>query len=107
MKTFILGLDGATFDQLNPLIDEGFLPNIKEMCDEFTHGSLETVFPPVTAPAWLALATGLNPGKTGVFDYINKTSTKSETMLPISSASYKNRALWNMVRLDRYSIMNL
>jgi len=102
MKTFILGLDGATFDQLNPLIDEGFLPNIKEMCDEFTHGSLETVFPPVTAPAWLALATGLNPGKTGVFDYINKSSDNSEAMLPISSTSYKNRALWNYLNKNGY-----
>ena len=71
MKVFVLGLDGATFDQLNPLMNEGYLPNIKSMCEQSAYGPLETVFPPVTAPAWLSMASGLNPGKTGVFDYIN------------------------------------
>ena len=74
MKLLIVGIDGATFDCLNPLMDEGVIPNIKEMCAQWTSGPLHTIFPPVTAPAWLALATGLNPGKTGVFDYINKIS---------------------------------
>ena len=32
MKLFVLGLDGATFDCLNPLMEEGILPNITDMC---------------------------------------------------------------------------
>ena len=95
MKVFVLGLDGATFDQLNPLIDEGFLPNIKSMCEQSSYGPLETVFPPVTAPAWLSMATGLNPGTTGVFDYINRVRPDSNQVAPISSVHYEKRAIWD------------
>lgn len=95
MKVFVLGLDGTTFDQLNPLMDEGILPNLKDICDNYVHGELESIIPPVTGPAWLALATGLNPGKTGVFDYINKFSEESEEVTPVSPRYYKNRAIWD------------
>lgn len=104
MKTFVLGLDGATFDQLDPLMDEGLLPTIKSMCEEFAHGPLETVFPPVTAPAWLSMATGLNPGKTGVFDYINRVSPDGALISPISSAAYEKRAIWNYLNNNGYTV---
>ena len=104
MKVFILGLDGATFDCLNPLMEEGVIPNIKELCDNWASGPLQTIFPPVTAPAWLALATGLNPGKTGVFDYINKKSPEGYKMVPISSAYYEKRAIWDLLGKKKYNV---
>jgi predicted AlkP superfamily phosphohydrolase/phosphomutase len=94
MKVFVLGLDGATFNCLNPLMEEGVIPTIKKICSNGAYGPLKTIFPPVTAPAWLAIATGLNPGKTGVFDYINKTKPNDDNMVPISSAYYDKRAIW-------------
>lgn len=102
MKLFVLGLDGATFDCLNPLMEEGIIPNIADMCARWASGPLQTIFPPVTAPAWLALATGLNPGKTGVFDYINKVSTNNENMAPVSSAHYNKRAIWDLLNEAGY-----
>ena len=104
MKVFILGLDGATFDCLNPLMEEGVIPNIKELCDNWTSGPLQTIFPPVTAPAWLALATGLNPGKTGVFDYINKTTAEGDEMAPVSSVYYEKKAIWNYLNEQGYKV---
>ncbi len=104
MKVFVLGLDGTTFDQLNPMMEEGALPNLKNICDNFAHGPLESIVPPVTGPAWLALATGLNPGKTGVFDYINKFSAKSEEVTPVSPRYYKNRALWDYLNKKGYKV---
>ena len=104
MKVFVLGLDGATFDCLNPLMEEGVLPNIKEIHSKGASGRLTTIFPPVTAPAWLALATGLNPGKTGVFDYINRTTTETEKMAPISSAYYEKRAIWDYLGKHGYKV---
>ena len=95
MKVFILGLDGITFDLLDPLMHDGVVPNISALCTSGASGPLRTIFPPVTGPAWLALATGLNPGKTGVFDYINRRSPGGYDMVPLSSAYYENRAVWD------------
>lgn len=104
MKVFILGLDGATFDQLDPLMEKGFLPNIKKIRDNYAYGPLQTIMPPVTGPAWLALATGLNPGKTGVFDYINRRTPDSYEMTPVSSRDYKDRAIWHILNKNGYKV---
>jgi predicted AlkP superfamily phosphohydrolase/phosphomutase len=95
MKVFILGLDGATYKLLDPLMAKGLLPNLKEIYDNYAAGPLKTIMPPVTGPAWLALATGLNPGKTGVFDYINKVTPAGDKLAPVSSKNYEGRAIWN------------
>jgi len=50
MKTFVLGLDGSTFDLLNPLMEAGSIPNIKEIAENWTRGTLRSIFPPVTGP---------------------------------------------------------
>jgi len=104
VKVFILGLDGATFDILNPLMRDNVIPNITELCSNGTSAPLRTIFPPVTAPAWLALASGLNPGKTGIFDYINKIRTESNTFAPISSSYYKERAVWDYLGNQGYKV---
>ena len=59
MRVVILGLDGTSFNVLEPLMDDGVIPHIKRLCDEGAHGPMRTIIPPVTAPAWLALATGI------------------------------------------------
>jgi predicted AlkP superfamily phosphohydrolase/phosphomutase len=103
-KVFILGLDGATFDLLNPMMAQTIIPNIKEICENGAWGPMESIFPPVTAPAWLAMATGLNPGKTGVYDYINKADANREEFAPISSAYYKGRALWDFIGQKNFKV---
>ncbi len=104
MNTFVLGLDGATFDCLNPLMDEGAIPNIRACSANGTSGALTSIFPPVTGPAWLAIASGLNPGKTGVFDYVNRKGAGSIDLLPISSAYYENRAIWDYLGRSGYKV---
>lgn len=94
-KLLIIGLDGATWKVLNPLIDKGKLPNIKSLVDHGVSGELESVFPPVTGPAWLSMATGKNPGKTGVFDFLNR---RDETLNsePVNSQHFiNNKTYWD------------
>lgn len=104
MSLFVLGLDGATFSILDPLLEEGFLPNIKSLISEGAKGPLNTIIPPVTAPAWLALGTGLNPGKTGVFDYINRTDVQQNIWSPISSANYRDKAIWDYLSREGFKV---
>ena len=68
-KCIVIGLDGATFDLINPLIKAGKLPAIKKMMEEGSHGVLESTIPPLTGPAWVSFATGKNPGKHGCYDF--------------------------------------
>jgi predicted AlkP superfamily phosphohydrolase/phosphomutase len=96
IKLMMLGLDGATFQVINPLCRDGKLPNLNRLITQGVHGILESTFPPVTGPAWAALATGKNPGKTGIFDSINRASKESFEVKVVSSAAIKKaKAYWD------------
>ena len=70
MKLLIIGFDGATFDLIRPWVAEGHLPNLARIMKDGVSGDLLSTLPPVTSPAWPTFMTGCNPGKHGVFDFI-------------------------------------
>lgn len=68
-KCIVIGLDGATFELINPLIKRGKLPTIRKLIEDGVHGVLKSTIPPLTGPAWVSFATGKNPGKHGCYDF--------------------------------------
>ena len=70
MNVFVLGLDGATWDILEPLIEQGDLPNLARIRGQGAHGTLKSVFPPLSPVAWTGVMTGKNSGKHGVFEFL-------------------------------------
>jgi predicted AlkP superfamily phosphohydrolase/phosphomutase len=68
-RLVVLGLDGADWKILDPLIREGSLPNFKHVAENGSRARLKSTVPPLTAPAWQSIFTGVNPGKHGVFDF--------------------------------------
>jgi len=69
-KVIVIGFDGGTWSLVRPWADKGDLPTFKRLLGEGVHGMLQTIIPPITAPAWASFATGKNPGKHGIFDFI-------------------------------------
>ena len=70
MKVFVLGLDGATWDVLKPLMASGDLPNLKRLAESGASGRLDSIFPPLSPVAWTGVMTGKNSGKHGVFEFL-------------------------------------
>lgn len=69
-RVFVLGWDGATWDILKPLMAEGRLPVLQKLMEQGVSGTLESVFPPLSPVAWTTVMTGKNPGKHGVFEFV-------------------------------------
>ncbi len=69
-RVLLIGLDGATFSILNPLMAAGVMPALKELLAAGTRGELESVVPALTPPAWTSLMTGRSPGNHGIFDFL-------------------------------------
>lgn len=93
-KVLVIGLDGATFDIIDPLVKEGKMPNLKRLIECGASGSLESTTPPITGPAWLSLTTGMSPGKTGIFDFMKRTD-ESYCLHPISSQDFVGKSVWD------------
>ncbi len=68
-KVAVFGLDGITFDLLQPWLDEGRLPNLARLLNEGASGRLRSTIPPVSASAWPSFATGTNPGQHSLIDF--------------------------------------
>jgi predicted AlkP superfamily phosphohydrolase/phosphomutase len=72
LKVVVIGLDGATFDIIDPMIEQGKLPNLENMIRNGSRGTLLSVIPPYSPPAWISMLTGKNPGKHGVFHFLKR-----------------------------------
>jgi predicted AlkP superfamily phosphohydrolase/phosphomutase len=68
-KVAVFGLDGITFDLLQPWLDEGRLPNLARLLADGASGELRSTIPPVSASAWPSFATGTNPGQHSLIDF--------------------------------------
>ncbi|MGD1996065.1 MAG: alkaline phosphatase family protein [Anaerolineae bacterium] len=93
-RVLVVGIDGGTLDLIRPWAEEGHLPNLARLMSEGTWGRLESTLPPVTSPAWPTFATGKNPGKHGVFDFIRPTGGEFEL---VNASSIKARTLWQIL----------
>ena len=95
MKVLVLGLDGATWDILDPLLSEGVLPNLARLRDKGASGTLGSVFPPLSPVAWTGVMTGKNSGKHGVFEFLDNGRDPLKTRVN-SSRSIRAELVWEI-----------
>lgn len=66
-RILIIGLDGASPRLVQRWADE--LPHLQRLKERGAFGTLQSVVPPRSVPAWYCFATGVNPAKLGVFGF--------------------------------------
>ncbi|HIE39527.1 MAG TPA: hypothetical protein EYH30_07450 [Anaerolineales bacterium] len=93
-RVLVVGIDGGTLDLIRPWAEQGYLPHLARLMDEGAWGPLESTIPPVTSPAWPTFATGKNPGKHGVFDFIRPSGGEFEM---VNATSIRSRTLWQIL----------
>lgn len=91
MKLLIIGLDGATFDLIKPWQEAGHLPNLAALMARGAYRDLASTLPPVTSPAWPTFMTGCNPGKHGVFDFIQPSGSDFSL---VNASKIKQPTIW-------------
>lgn len=95
-KVVVIGLDAATWTLIKPWMAEGSLPNLAKLMQAGVYGPLESVRPPITPPAWTAFMTGKNPGKHGIFNFI-ETERGGYDMTYSSAASRRSPTMWKVL----------
>jgi predicted AlkP superfamily phosphohydrolase/phosphomutase len=96
VKVFCIGLDGATFDLIQPFIAQGKLPTFKKLMERGAWSELRSTVPPVTASAWSSFMTGKNPGAHGLYDFMQRRAN-SYDLAPVSARDRDGKAIWDLM----------
>jgi predicted AlkP superfamily phosphohydrolase/phosphomutase len=95
-RLLIIGLDGATFDVLDPMMDSGRMPTLKAFIENGAAGVLNSTKPPITPAAWTTFMTGKGPGKHGIVDF-EKYNVAKHQLTFNSTYEIREKTLWELL----------
>lgn len=93
----MLGLDGLEPSQVESLMAQGRLPNFSALKDEGCYQTLGTTCPPLSPVAWSSFSTGVNPGKHGIYGFVERDA---DYRLRLTSASVET----TKARIGRWTL---
>src|SRR5437899_5513091 len=102
-KVVIIGLDAATWTLIRPWMAEGSMPNWAKLIKAGVSGTLESILPPITPPAWTSFMTGKNPGKHGIFHFV-ETEHGGYAMNYANATSRRSPTVWKLLNNAGYSV---
>jgi predicted AlkP superfamily phosphohydrolase/phosphomutase len=100
MKTVVIGLDGATFDIINPMVEGGRLSAIARLMREGSHAPLRSTLLPNSFPGWSSCVTGTSEGMHGIFSPFIKEPSRY-TVRAMSGRDIETRRVWDFVSENR------
>lgn len=83
-KVLLIGVDGMDPKVTGHLIKDGKLPNLEALSKSGSFMELATSNPPNSPVAWTSIATGRNPGKHNLFDFIRRDAQRYIPELSLS-----------------------
>jgi len=82
-KVIVLGFDGVDARYTEQWMNEGKLPNLAKLRANGTFRPLLPTIPAQTPVSWSTFSTGIDPGRTGIFDFLRRDP---KTYLPVFAA---------------------
>src|SRR5713226_8443765 len=82
-KVIVLGFDGVDAKYTERWMNEGKLPNLARLRAMGTFRPLRPTLPAQTPVSWSTFSTGIDPGRTGIFDFLRRDP---KTYLPLFAA---------------------
>jgi predicted AlkP superfamily phosphohydrolase/phosphomutase len=99
-KLIFLGLDGLDHRLTQRYLDEGKLPHLARLRQQGAFSALRTTFPSLSPVAWSTFATGVNPAKHNIFDFLNRSLRSYGPELSSARVEESRRVL----RLGKFKI---
>ncbi len=100
-RVAIFAIDGADWDLLQELANDGRIPNLQALIKGGTTANLQTVEPTVSPLVWTTMATGVTPDRHGVIDFFDQS-----THAPVDAYSRRVPAIWDIAEgFGRHSVV--
>lgn len=107
-KLVLLGWDAATWDVLQPWVQQGKLPHLARLMQRGSHMVLQSTPLPISPAAWSTLITGQNPARHGVFDWF-QARPDSYDVDYVHTGQLRARPIWEYFQAagKRIGVINL
>jgi len=103
-RVLVVGLDGVPYSFITKRAEEGKLPRFRELLLEGSIRRMRSVIPTVSSVAWSTYMTGKNPGKHGIYGFIDRRPGTYEEYVPLSS-DMKSDPLWEILSNKRKRVV--
>jgi hypothetical protein len=95
-RLLFIGLDGAEWDVINPMIMRGELPNLEMLITKGAHASLIIPMQSVSPVVWTTFLTGHFSRHHGILDFLYPYETGADKR-PVESTQRQKPAIWNLL----------
>ena len=103
-KVIILGFDGLSPQIIEKMMQKNLLPNFSKLKKQGTYSSLRTTIPSQSPIAWAGFATGKNPGKHGIYSFIQRNPLTYSLDISLTNFKYgKPQRVLNQKTLWEYT----
>jgi predicted AlkP superfamily phosphohydrolase/phosphomutase len=96
-RTLIIGLDGAPLGLIEQWAAAGDLPHLAGLMARGTYGELRSVMPVLSSAAWVSFMTGMNPGKHGIYDFVQRDLTTYRRRTVRAGSTLSVPTLWQLL----------
>jgi len=95
-RLMVLGLDSVPPEFLfEKYLDR--MPNLKKLLTRSRYGTLRTIDPPITVPAWAVMFSGVDPGSLGIYGFRHRRPGSYHDMYTPTSSMLPRPCLWDLL----------
>ena len=101
-RILLIGLDGVPLDIIQRWADGGYLPTFRRLIDTGAVGHLRSTIRP-SGPSWSSIVTGMNPGKTGIYDFLYRREG-TYAFPPVNASLRGGTTMWRYLSDAGYRV---
>jgi predicted AlkP superfamily phosphohydrolase/phosphomutase len=95
-KVLLIGLDGATFDLIEPWVAQGRLPTLARLFRKGARATLWSSPLSNSAQAWSTLISGKNAASHGIYDFFERKPGSYDVRF-VNASFRRGRSLWRVL----------
>ena len=92
-RVVLVGLDGTPCTLLQRFITDGTMPAMRELAGRGTLLQMDTSIPDISSVAWTSFMTGANPGRHGIYGFLDLQPASYKIYFP-NSRHIKSETVW-------------
>lgn len=98
----LIGVDALSLNVLEPLMQQGAIPHMKQLAEQGAMGPLASYWPLRTMQVWTSAVTGKLPDQHGIWDHVknsnyNPPAVRSDERAIYTPADRRCQALWGLL----------